>query len=70
MTLHSDILLTVEPPIPVSSRLWGLPNDVMKEVEKLFRVLWSIVFLLPVCILQGFFSRIVTLDRGGGPLEY
>ena len=68
MTLHSDILRKVEPPIPVSSRLWGLPNDVMKEVEKLFRVLWPIIYLLPVCILQGFFFRIVTLDRGGRAL--
>jgi hypothetical protein len=43
-TLDCDILLRVEPPIPVSSRLWGLPKDVLKEVEKLFRVLWSIIF--------------------------
>jgi hypothetical protein len=43
-TLNSDILLKVEPPIPVSSRLWGLPKNVLKEVERLFRVLWSIIF--------------------------
>jgi hypothetical protein len=52
-TLHTDILLKVEPPIPVSSRLWGLPKDVVKEVEKLFRVLWSIIFHKPKYILQG-----------------
>lgn len=43
-TLHSDILLRVQPPIPVSSRYYGLPKDVQKEVEKLFRVLCSIIF--------------------------
>jgi len=64
MTLHSNILLKVEP--PVSSRLWGLLKDVLKEVEKLFRVLWFIIYLLPECILQGFFSRIINGDSGGG----
>jgi hypothetical protein len=58
-TLYTDILLKVEPPIPVSSRLWGLPKDVVKEVEKLFRVLWSIIFHKPKYILQGFFTRIM-----------
>ncbi len=43
--LESNILFSVEPPIPVSSRLWGLPKDVLKEVEKLFRVLWFIIFI-------------------------
>ncbi len=65
-TLHTDILLKVEPPIPVSSRLWRLPKDVVKEVEKPFRMLWSIIFHMPKCILQGFFSRIVIFNGGGG----
>jgi hypothetical protein len=43
-TINSNILLRVEPPIPITSRYWGLPKDV-KKVEKLFRVLWSIIFL-------------------------
>jgi hypothetical protein len=64
-TLHTDILLKVEPPIPVSSRLWGLPKDVVKEVEKLFRVLWSIIFHKPKCILQGFFCSIMVFKGGG-----
>ncbi len=49
-TLHTDILLKEEPPIPVSSRLWGLPKDVAKEVEKLFRMLWSIIFQYFICL--------------------
>jgi hypothetical protein len=53
-TLDSDILLRVEPPIPVSSRLWGLPKDVLKEVEKLFRVLWSIIFIFIIFSNMGF----------------
>jgi hypothetical protein len=65
-TLYTDILLKVEPPIPVSSRLWGLPKDVVKEVEKLFRVLWSIIFHKPKYILQGFFTRIMIFKGGGG----
>ena len=65
-TLHTDILLKVAPPIPVSSRLWGLPKDVVKKVLKLFRVLRSIIFHLRKCILQGLFSRIMIFDWGGG----
>ena len=56
----------MEPPIPVSSRLWGLPKDVVKEVEKLFRVLWSIIYHKPKYILQGFFTRIMIFKGGGG----
>ncbi len=65
-TLHTDILLKVEPPIPVSSKFWGLPKDMAKEVDKLFRMLWSIIFHMPTCILQGFFTRIVIFGGGGG----
>jgi hypothetical protein len=53
-TLDSDILLRVEPSIHVSSRLWGLPKDVLKEVEKLFRVLWSIIFIFIIFSKMGF----------------
>jgi hypothetical protein len=42
-TVDSDILLRIEPPIPVSSRLWGLPKGVLKEIKKLFMVMWSII---------------------------
>ncbi len=55
----------MEPPIPVSSRLWGLPKDVVKEVEKLFSVLWSIIFHKAKYILQGFFTRIMIFKGGG-----
>ncbi len=33
-TINKDILCIVHPPIPVSSRLWGLPKDVVKSIEK------------------------------------
>jgi hypothetical protein len=39
-TNNQDILLKVEPPVPVSSRLFGLSKNVVAEVEKLFRVKW------------------------------
>jgi hypothetical protein len=46
-TNNQDILLKVEPPVPVPSRLFGLPKNVVAEVEKLFRVKWwSITFFL------------------------
>lgn len=42
-TVNTDILRRVDPPIPVSSRLWGLPKDVVKDIEKRMRVKWSII---------------------------
>ncbi len=36
--INTDILREVEPIIPVSSRLWGLPKDVVKEIDRLLRV--------------------------------
>jgi hypothetical protein len=39
-TNNQEILLKVEPPIPVSSRLFGLPKNVVAEVDKLIRVKW------------------------------
>jgi hypothetical protein len=38
-TKNSDILLQVDPPVPVvSDRIWGLPKDTLKKVEDLFKV--------------------------------
>ncbi len=31
-TINKDILCIVDPPIPVSSRLWGLPKDDVKSI--------------------------------------
>jgi hypothetical protein len=45
-TINKDILCIVDPPIPVSSRLWGLPKDVVKNIEKILRVKWSILLVL------------------------
>jgi hypothetical protein len=45
-TINKDILSIVDPPIPVSSRLWGLPKDVVKSIEKILRVKWSILLVL------------------------
>jgi hypothetical protein len=44
-TINSDILLKVDPPIPVSSRFWGLPKIVVKEADKLLMVKRSIIIL-------------------------
>jgi hypothetical protein len=32
-TINKDILCIVDPPVPVSSRLWGLPRP--KSIEKI-----------------------------------
>jgi hypothetical protein len=45
-TINKDILCIVDPPIPVSSRLWGLPKDVVKSIEKILRVKWSVLLVL------------------------
>ena len=42
-TNNKDILIKVDPPVPVSSRLFGLPKTVVKEVEMILRVMWSII---------------------------
>lgn len=42
-TINTDILLAVDPPLPNSSRFWGLPKDDLKKVENLFMVKWSII---------------------------
>jgi hypothetical protein len=43
-TNNSDILLKVELPVPISSRFFGLPKEILKKVDKLFLVMWSIIF--------------------------
>jgi hypothetical protein len=42
-TINSDIIMKVEPPIPVSSRLYGLPKDTVKNIENIIMVKWSII---------------------------
>jgi hypothetical protein len=44
-TINSDILLTVDPPIPVSSRLLGLPKETVLKIENILMVKWSIIVL-------------------------
>jgi hypothetical protein len=44
-TINKDILCIVDPPIPVSLRLWELPKDVVKSIEKILRVKWSILLI-------------------------
>jgi hypothetical protein len=52
-TINRDILLRVEPPIPVSSRFFGVPKSVAKEADKLLMVMWSIIriFILRVMVV-------------------
>jgi hypothetical protein len=42
-TINSDILLMVDPPLPNTSRFYGLPKDILKKVETLFMVKWSFI---------------------------
>ncbi len=42
-TNNADILLKVESPVPISSRFFGLPKEILKKVDKLFLVTWSII---------------------------
>ena len=42
-TMNSDILRKADPPIPISSMLWGLLKDIVKDSEKNLRVKWSII---------------------------
>ncbi len=41
--INTDIVMKVDPPIPVSCRLYGLPKNVVNQIEKLVRVKWSII---------------------------
>jgi hypothetical protein len=38
-----DVVVVIYPPIPVSSRLWCLPKEFVKEIEKLKRVKWFLL---------------------------
>jgi hypothetical protein len=49
-TINSDVLRVIDPPIPVSSRLWGVPKDVVKEIEKLKRVKWFFIVKCPLMV--------------------
>jgi hypothetical protein len=49
-TINSDVLMVIDPPIPVSSRLWGLPKEVVKEIEKLKRVKWFFIVKCPLTV--------------------
>jgi hypothetical protein len=42
-TKKSDILLKIDPPIPVSSRHMGLPKNLVSKVYHLFRVQWLFI---------------------------
>ena len=42
-TNNKDILLKVDPPIPVSSRYLGLPKDIVSKVYYHLRVKWSFI---------------------------
>jgi hypothetical protein len=48
---NNDILLLVDPPIPVSNRHMGLPAATLKSVETIFRVLWSTIFFTYQCCI-------------------
>ncbi len=50
-TRNSDILLKIDPPIPVSSRYMGLPKNLVDKVYHHFRVQW-----LFICWNLNFFS--------------
>ena len=67
-TINTDILLTVEPPVPISSRFLGLPKDVVKEVEKLLRVKWSIIWIVLMNFFPLNFSEYQLSRKGGGGL--
>jgi hypothetical protein len=42
-TDKKDIIMAIDPPIPVSNRYWGLPKEKLQEVLKHSRVNWSII---------------------------
>ncbi len=45
--------------LPVSFRRWGVPKDTVKEVEKLYRVLWSIIYHISIYSNTFCFFRII-----------
>jgi hypothetical protein len=42
-TDRRDIIMPIDPPIPVSNRYWGLPKEKLQELQKNSRVNWSII---------------------------
>jgi len=44
-TNNRDIIREVEAPIPVSSRLFGLPKDVVKDIENMRVKKWVVYYL-------------------------
>ena len=56
----------MEPPVPISSRFLGLPKDVVKEVEKLLRVKWSIIWIVLMNFFPLNFSEYQLSRKGGG----
>jgi hypothetical protein len=59
-TINRDILLKVDPPIPISLRFWGLPKETVKKVEKLFVVRWSIICIYVSFTIQKYKKNRVT----------
>ena len=43
-TNNRDIVRAVDPPIPVSSRLFGLPKDVLKDIEMFMSLKWVVYY--------------------------
>jgi hypothetical protein len=43
-TNNRDIVRVVDPPIPVSSRLFGLPKDVLKDIETFMSLKWVVYY--------------------------
>jgi len=44
ITRNKDILLKMDPPIPVSSRFMGLPENIIAKVCHHLSVKWSFIF--------------------------
>ena len=44
------IVREVDPPIPVSSRLWGLDKDTVKDIESKMRLKWVVYYCFSVLI--------------------
>jgi len=64
-THNGDILMQVDPPVPVSSRLFGLPKIVYNEVDKLYRVKWFIIlYSLQNLFLKSFLRHGSQVRRG------
>ena len=49
-TNNRVIVREVDPPIPVSSRLWGLDKDTVKDIESKMRLKWVVYYCFSVLI--------------------